>query len=53
MKVRAITIGQNIPFLYSNETILSYMQENLENFSNFNSEIIETFRKQAKIVSLY
>ncbi|KKN41160.1 hypothetical protein LCGC14_0726180, partial [marine sediment metagenome] len=41
MKVRAITIGQDLPFLIKNETILSYMQENLENFSNFNHEISE------------
>ncbi len=43
MKIRAITIGQIVPFLYKNETILSFMQQNLENFSNFNDEIISEF----------
>ena len=43
MKVRAITIGQAIPFLYKNETILSFMQEKLSSFSSFNKEIIGLF----------
>ncbi|MHA2131244.1 MAG: DUF711 family protein, partial [Promethearchaeota archaeon] len=32
-----------IPFLNKNETILSFMQENLENFSSFNKELINAF----------
>jgi uncharacterized protein (UPF0210 family) len=43
MKIRAITIGQMVPFLYKNENILSFMQENLENFSNFNIELSNAF----------
>ena len=43
MKIRAITIGQIIPFLLKNETILSFMQEKLSNFSSFNEEIIGLF----------
>ena len=43
MKIRAITIGQNIPFLYKDESILSFMQDNLESFSAFNADIIDTF----------
>ena len=43
MRIRAITIGQIIPFLYKNETILSFMQNKLESFSSFNDEIIGMF----------
>jgi len=43
MKIRAITIGQIIPFLYKNETILSFMQEKLSSISSFNEEIIGLF----------
>jgi uncharacterized protein (UPF0210 family) len=43
MRIRAITIGQIIPFLYRNESILSFLQEKLENFSNFNNEILDQF----------
>jgi uncharacterized protein (UPF0210 family) len=32
-----------VPFLYKNESILSFMQDNLENFSNFNNELIKAF----------
>lgn len=45
MRVRAITIGQIVPFLYKNESILSFMQENLENFSNLNKELIKEFEE--------
>ena len=45
MRVRAIAIGQIVPFLYKNESILSFMQENLENFSNLNKELIEAFKE--------
>ena len=44
MRIRAITIGQIIPFLYKNETILSFMQENLDNFANFNKELSNAFK---------
>lgn len=43
MRIRAITSGQIIPFLYKNETILSFMQDNLENFSNLNNELVSAF----------
>ncbi len=43
MKVRAITIGQTIPFLHKNETILALLQDKLENFALFNDEIIAMF----------
>ena len=43
MRIRAIAIGQIIPFLYRNESILSFMQENLENFSNLNKELTDAF----------
>ncbi|MFX1374828.1 MAG: DUF711 family protein [Promethearchaeota archaeon] len=45
MRIRAITNGQIIPFLYKNENILSFMQENLENFSNLNNELISAFEE--------
>jgi len=44
MRIRAIAIGQIIPFLYKNESILSFMQENLENFSNLNKELTDAFK---------
>ncbi len=43
MRIRAIAIGQIVPFLYKNESILSFMQENLENFSNLNDALISAF----------
>lgn len=43
MKIRAITIGQIVPFLNRNETILSYLQEKLGNFTNFYNEISNQF----------
>ncbi|MFW9896476.1 MAG: DUF711 family protein [Candidatus Thorarchaeota archaeon] len=45
MKIRAIAIGHIVPFLYKNESILSFMQENLENFSNLNKELISSFEE--------
>jgi len=45
MRIRAIAIGQIVPFLYKNESILSFMQENLENFSNLNKELINAFEE--------
>ncbi len=46
MKVRAITIGQIIPFLYKNETILSFLQDKLTNFSSFYKDIISTLEER-------
>ncbi|MFX1555064.1 MAG: DUF711 family protein [Promethearchaeota archaeon] len=45
MKVRAITIGNIIPFLYKNETILSFLQENLQKFSALNNQIIHALEQ--------
>ena len=50
MRIRAIAIGQIVPFLYKNESILSFMQENLENFSNLNKELIEAFKEIGYLV---
>ena len=43
MRIRAITIGQIIPFLFKNETIISFLQNRLENFSSFADELISMF----------
>ena len=40
MRIRALTIGQIIPFLLKNETIISFLQNRLENFSSFADEFI-------------
>jgi len=41
MKIRAITIGQKIPFLIDDESLESTMKEKLENFFIFNRDLIE------------
>lgn len=43
MRIRAITNGSIIPYLYANETILSFMQDNLKSFSDLNNELISAF----------
>ncbi len=50
MRIRAITIGQLIPFLFKNETLEVFMEEKLENFTNFNKELIEKFEEINLIV---
>jgi len=45
MRIRTITIGQIIPFLYKNETIESFLEDKLPKFQNFNNELIEEFEK--------
>lgn len=45
MRVRAITIGQIIPFLYKNETILSFLQDRLGNFSSFYNEMVDMLKE--------
>jgi len=40
MRIRAISIGQIIPFLFKNESILSFLQGRLESFSKFNDMMI-------------
>ncbi len=39
MRIRAITLGQIVPFLYKNESILSFLQDRLVNFSSFANEL--------------
>ena len=39
MRIRSITFGQIIPFLLKNETILSFLQDKLRNFSSFSNEM--------------
>ncbi|MFX0027924.1 MAG: DUF711 family protein [Candidatus Hermodarchaeota archaeon] len=43
MRIRAITNGNIVPYLYANETILSFMQDNLKNFSELNNELVSAF----------
>jgi len=43
MRIRSITIGQIIPFLFKNETLESFMEEKIENFIEFNKELVERF----------
>lgn len=43
MRIRAITNGNIIPYLYASETILSFMQDSLKNFSDLNNELISAF----------
>ncbi|MFW9989606.1 MAG: DUF711 family protein [Candidatus Odinarchaeota archaeon] len=39
MRIRSITFGQIIPFLYKNESILSFLQNRLDNFSSLADEL--------------
>ncbi|MFX1386489.1 MAG: DUF711 family protein [Promethearchaeota archaeon] len=41
MRIRSITFGQLIPFLLKNETILSFLQDKLYNFSSFSNEMTD------------
>ncbi|MDX1799239.1 MAG: hypothetical protein R3255_11370, partial [Candidatus Lokiarchaeia archaeon] len=45
MRIRAITIGQMIPFLLKNETILSFLQDKLRKFSAFYNEFSDMLEK--------
>ncbi len=45
MRIRAITIGQMIPFLLKNETILSFLQDKLINFSSFANEFSDMLKE--------
>ena len=45
MRIRAITIGQMIPFLLKNETILSFLQDKLRNFSAFCNEFSDMLKE--------
>jgi uncharacterized protein (UPF0210 family) len=41
MRIRALTIGQMIPFLLKNEIVLSFLQDRLRNFSSFANEFTD------------
>ncbi len=43
MRIRAITIGSLIPFLYN--TFESFMEEQLESFNHFNEELTQKFNE--------
>ena len=48
MKIRAITIGQRIPYLADNSYLSQYMEERLAFASILNNELIERY-SQANI----
>ena len=50
MRIRAITIGQIIPFLFKNETLETFMEDKLENFTAFNAELVEKLEEINLIV---
>ncbi len=41
MKVRAITIGQKIPYLAEDKELENYMEQKLQRFSSFNNDLIQ------------
>jgi len=43
MKIRAITIGQRIPFLSEDKILESTMSEKFDHFYNFNKELVQKF----------
>ncbi|MFX1377671.1 MAG: DUF711 family protein [Promethearchaeota archaeon] len=45
MRIRAITIGQMIPFLLKNETILSFLQDKLRKFGSFFNEFSDMLKE--------
>ncbi len=45
MRIRSITFGQIIPFLLKNETILSFLQNKLDNFSSFSAEMRDLLKE--------
>jgi hypothetical protein len=50
MKVRAITIGQNIPFFSRNNEMEVSIEKNFPLYSEFNNELIEEFQKHDIVV---
>ncbi len=50
MRIRAITIGQNIPFLQKNEILEEYLEKKFEAFKSFNEDMIDEFKKINLIV---
>ncbi len=45
MKIRAITIGQKIPYLSENVIIESSLEQSLKKFYNFNADLVNRFRQ--------
>jgi uncharacterized protein (UPF0210 family) len=41
MKVRAITIGQKVPYLAEDKELENYMEQKLQRFSSFNDDLIQ------------
>ncbi|NVM44334.1 MAG: DUF711 family protein [Candidatus Lokiarchaeota archaeon] len=41
MKVRAITIGQKVPYLAEDKELENYMEQKLQRFSSFNNDLIQ------------
>ena len=50
MKIRAITIGQNIPFFNGNNEVAAVLEKKFPLFTAFNNELIEEFQKRDIIV---
>jgi len=50
MKIRAITIGQNVPFFNRNNEMDVILEEKFPLYTDFNNELIEEFQKQDIIV---
>ncbi|MEE9572221.1 MAG: hypothetical protein V3W20_04165, partial [Candidatus Neomarinimicrobiota bacterium] len=46
MKVRAITVGNKIPYLIEDKELEEVMERNLQNFYSFNYELIERFNEK-------
>lgn len=46
MKIRAITIGQKVPFLSENVVLENFLKEKLSKFSIFNQELINAFKTE-------
>ena len=45
MKIRAITIGQKVPFLSESVILENFLKEKLSKFSIFNQELVDTFKR--------
>ena len=46
MKIRSITLGQNVPFFEDKNTFKSFLEEKCAPLSNFAKDLIEEFKKQ-------
>ena len=41
MKVRAITVGQKVPYLSENTELENYMEQKLQRFYSFNNDLVQ------------